>query len=214
MRKITIDIVSDVVCPWCFIGKRRVEAALAARPDLDATVNWRPYQLDHTIPREGIDRDVYLNRKFGGPDRVQAIFDRVREAGKADDIAFRFDLIRRSPNTLDAHRVIRWAAEAGVQGEVKERLMRGYFLEGADLSDLDTLARLAGEAGMVVSQVREWLATDEDREAVQAEVAHAQRIGVTGVPFFILENRIGVSGAQPSDILSKAFDQALAQPTA
>jgi predicted DsbA family dithiol-disulfide isomerase len=214
MKELTIDVVSDVVCPWCFIGKRRLDAAIAQRPDIRFTVRYRPFQLDHTIPRAGIDRDTYLRNKFGSDERIAAIFDRVREAGRADGIAFAFEKIARSPNTLDAHRVIRWAAEAGVQAEVKERLMRAYFLEGGDLSDRAELARLAGEAGMVAAQVADWLETDEDSEAVTAEVAHAQAIGIHGVPFFVLANRIGVSGAQPVEVLSQAFDQALAEPAA
>lgn len=213
-KQLTVDVVSDVVCPWCFIGKRRLERAIAARPDLEVTVRWRPFQLDHTIPREGIARDEYLRKKFGSDERVAAIFERVREAGREEGIPFAFERIVKSPNTIDAHRVIRWAGEAGVQGEAKERIMRGYFLEGADLTDIATLVRLAGEAGMVASQVADWLATDEDREAVSAEVAHAQRIGIHGVPFFILANKVGVSGAQAPEVLSQAFDQALAEPAA
>jgi predicted DsbA family dithiol-disulfide isomerase len=210
MKKLAIDVVSDVVCPWCYIGKKRMEQALAARPDLEVELTWRPFQLDHTIPREGIARDEYLMKKFGSAERISAIFERIREAGRAEGLAFAFEKIRKSPNTIDAHRVIRWAGEAGVQSEVKERIMRGYFMEGADLTDIGTLAALAGEAGMVADQVANWLATDEDRDAVSAEVAHAQRIGIHGVPFFILANKIGVSGAQTPDVLHQAFDQALA----
>ncbi len=211
MTALTIDVVSDVVCPWCYIGKRRLEEALKLRPNLDVEVRWLPYQLDETIPPEGMPRDDYMMRKFGGRDRIEAIHERIREAGRGDGIPFAFEKIRVSPNTLDSHRIIRWAAEAGLQAEVKERLMRGFFVEGADLSDHAVLAKLAGEAGMVEDQVASWLATDVDAEEVKGDVARARAMGVQGVPFFILDRAIGVSGAQPAETLVEAIDYALAQ---
>lgn len=211
MTKITVDVVSDVVCPWCYVGKKHLEQAAAKRPDLDVEMRFLPYQLDATIPSGGLPRADYMLRKFGDPARIEAIHDRLREVGRADGIDFAFDKITVSPNTLDCHRIIRWAAEAGVQPAVKDRLMQAFFTEGADLSDKATLARLAGEAGMVEAQVAEWLATDADKDAVAADIARAQAMGVQGVPFFIIDGKIGVSGAQPADVLAQALDYAIAQ---
>ena len=209
MKTLTIDMISDVVCPWCYIGKRNLDNALALRPNVDVTVRFHPYQLDDTIPREGMSRTDYMTRKFGSLERVGEIHTRISQAGAALGIPFAFDKIRISPNTLDAHRIIRWASEAGVQSAVKERLMKGFFVDGDNLADHATLARLAGDAGMVTEQVRDWLATDEDVAAVKADVDHARVMGVQGVPFFILAGSIGLSGAQPPDVIVQAIDYAI-----
>lgn len=211
MTALSIDVVSDVVCPWCYIGKKHLEQALAKRPDLEVELRWLPYQLDDTIPAGGMPREEYMLRKFGARERIEAMHERIREVGKADGIAFAFEKITVSPNTLDSHRVLRWAAEAGVQDAVKERLMRAYFVEGENLADHATLARLAGEAGMVEAQVAEWLATDVDADEVKGDIERARRMGVQGVPFFIIDKAVGVSGAQPADVLVEAIDYALAQ---
>lgn len=206
-----IEIWSDVVCPWCYIGKKHLEQALAKRPDINVELRWLPYQLDETIPPDGLPREDYMLKKFGARERIEAIHERIREAGRADGIPFAFEKITVAPNTLDAHRVLRWAAEAGVQNEVKERLMRGFFVDGENLADHATLARLAGEAGMVEAQVAEWLATDVDADEVKRDIDKARRMGVSGVPFFIIDKAIGVSGAQPADVLIQAIDYALEQ---
>ena len=208
---VSIDVVSDVVCPWCYVGKRHLEQALAQRPDLEVELRWLPFQLDETIPREGMPRADYMMKKFGDLGRVAAMHERLREVGKADGVPFAFEKIKVSPNTLDAHRLLRWAAEAGVQNEMTERLMRAFFVEGEDLSDRAVLARLAGEAGMVEAQAAEWLATDVDEDEVKREIERARRMGVQGVPFFIIDQAIGVSGAQPAETLLEAIDYALAQ---
>lgn len=209
MTSLTIDMISDVVCPWCYIGKHNLDAAIAQRPGIDIAVRFHPYQLDDTIPAAGMPRKDYLTRKFGSPERVAEIYGRVYDAGAQVGIPFAFDKITVSPNTLDAHRIIRWASEAGVQSAVKERLMKGFFIEGENLADHATLARLAGEAGMVEEQVANWLATDEDTDAVRADVNHARMMGVQGVPFFILASNIGLSGAQPTATIVQAIDYAL-----
>lgn len=209
-RKVTVDIVSDVVCPWCFIGKRRLEGALAMAPDLDIDLRWRPFQLDSTIPPGGISRKEYMDRKFG-PERAATVHDRVREVGAEVGIPFAFEKITRSPNTLDAHRVLRWALEAGCQALLKERLMQLYFLEGADVGDIDVLAKAAGECGMDASDVRRRLASDEDVETVRAEIDRIHKLGVNGVPFFIVAGKYGLSGAQPSEIIVQALRQAASE---
>ncbi|HEY8579606.1 MAG TPA: DsbA family oxidoreductase [Beijerinckiaceae bacterium] len=207
-QRIEIDVVSDVVCPWCFIGKKRLEQARALAPDLDVVVRWRPYQLDPTIPPGGIPRKEYLERKFG-PDRAAQMHARLEAAGADAGVDFAFDRIERSPNTLDAHRVIRWAAEAGAQDAVKSRLLTLYFMEGADVGDAATLAGAAADCGMDEAAVRARLATDEDVDAVKADIETAQRMGVNGVPFFIIDGRYGLSGAQPAETIVAAMREAL-----
>jgi predicted DsbA family dithiol-disulfide isomerase len=209
MTSLIVDAISDVVCPWCYIGKRRLEKAVAMRPNLTIAIRWRPFQLDASIPPEGVDRKTYMAMKFGSDERARQIFDHIDAVGASEGIAFNFKAITRSPNTLDCHRILRWAIEAGVQDSVKERLMRAYFIEGVDLTDHAVLAHLAAEAGMVEDQVAQWLATDEDRDAVSEEVQQAYSIGVQGVPFFIFGGKLGVSGAQTPDMLVQAIDEAL-----
>jgi predicted DsbA family dithiol-disulfide isomerase len=148
LEPLRIDVVSDVMCPWCFVGKRRLERALAEAADVPVEVIWRPFQLDPTLPPDGKDRRAYLEEKFGGPEQAAAIYERIREAGREEGIAFAFDRIARSPNTLDAHRLIRWAGEEGVQDAMVERLFELYFLEGADLTREATLVEAAVAAGM------------------------------------------------------------------
>ncbi len=208
---LAIDVFADPVCPWCWIGKRRLEAALAARPDVDATVRWRAYQLDPGIPPEGIDRAEYLERKFEDPARVRAMHEQLAAIGRDEGIAFLFSDITRSPNTLDAHRAIRWAAEEGAvaQGALIERLFEAYFTEGEDISDLDAIARAAEEAGLDWETLRDRLDSDEDSEEVREEIAQARAIGVEGVPCFIFAGKLVVMGAHPPEVLVEAIDRAL-----
>jgi predicted DsbA family dithiol-disulfide isomerase len=203
---LTIDIVSDVVCPWCYIGKRNLEAALAALPDTNVEIRWRPYQLDPTIPPEGIARRAYLERKFGA--RVDEIYERVAAAGREAGIEFAFNRIERSPNTLDAHRLIRWSQSAGKQNDIVERIFRDFFIEGRDLGQRSVLIEAAAAVGMEPDLVVRLLDGDADTEAVREEIATAQRLGVTGVPFFIFAGRFGMPGAQPAEVLANAVRRA------
>lgn len=200
-----IDVVSDVVCPWCFIGQRRLEKAVASSA-VPVTIRWRPFQLDPTIPREGKSRRAYLEQKFGSAERIREIHERVAAVGLAEGIHFAFERIEVSPNTLDAHRLIRWAAEAGVQHAVVSALFGAYFLDGRDVGDHAVLADVARAAGMDRHETAVRLASEDDREAVRDEVASAQRIGVTGVPTFILAGRYGLVGAQPTEDLARAIE--------
>ncbi|MBB3972110.1 DsbA family oxidoreductase [Hansschlegelia beijingensis] len=208
---LAIDVFADPVCPWCWIGKRRLEAALAARPDVDAVIRWRPYQLDPSIPPEGLDRDEYLESKFDDVARLRATLDQVTAIGRDEGIAFLFADITRAPNTLDAHRAIRWAAEEGpvAQGALIERLFEAYFTESEDISDLDVIGRAAEEAGLDWETLRDRLDSDEDVEDVREEIAQARAIGVEGVPCFIFENKLVVMGAHPPEVLVEAIDRAL-----
>jgi predicted DsbA family dithiol-disulfide isomerase len=203
---LTIDIVSDVVCPWCYIGKRNLEAALAGLPEKNVEIRWRPYQLDSTIPPEGIARRAYLERKFGT--RVDEIYTRVAAAGHEAGIDFAFEHIERSPNTLDAHRLIRWSQSAGKQNEIVERLFRDFFIEGRDLGERSVLIEAAGAIGMEPDVVARLLEGDADKESVREEIATAQRLGVTGVPFFIFAGQFSLPGAQPPEVLAGAIRKA------
>jgi predicted DsbA family dithiol-disulfide isomerase len=203
---LTIDIVSDVVCPWCYIGKRNLEAALATVPANNIEIRWRPYQLDATIPPEGIARRTYLERKFGA--RVDEIYARVAAAGREAGLDFAFDRIERSPNTLDAHRLIRWSQSAGKQNDIVERLFRNFFIEGCDIGDRAILIETASQAGMDREVVARLLDGNADKDSVREEIATAQRLGVTGVPFFIFAGRFGMPGAQPAEVLASAINKA------
>jgi len=206
-RRIAIDIVSDAVCPWCYIGKRNLEAALADLPDIEVDIRWRPYQLDATIPPEGLERRAYMQRKFGN--RIDEIHQRLTQAGAAAGLDFAFDDIERSPNTLDAHRLIRWAASANAQDAIVERLFHDFFVAGKDIGDRNVLLDAARDCGMDPKIVGDLLDGDADKESVREEIASAQSIGVTGVPFFILDGKFALPGAQPADVLKRAIGKAL-----
>ena len=205
-KPLTIDVVSDVVCPWCYLGEKRLAAALAEETEA-VIVRWRPYQLDPTIPRGGLDRVEYMERKFGRDGRLEAVHDNLVRLGAEVGLPFAFDRITRAPNTLDAHRVIRWSASTGAQEAVIDRLFRAYFVEGRDVGDRTVLLDIAAENGLDVELVSRLLEQDADVEAVQAEIAEAQAIGVTGVPFFIFAGRLGVPGAQDVAVLRRAIAQ-------
>ena len=214
MTKVTVDIVSDVMCPWCYVGKRRFEKALSELDDtIEVDVRWRPFQLDPTLPRGGRDRKAYLKSKFGSSEHARRAYASIREAGAAEGIPFDFDAIAVSPNTLDAHRLVRWAASAGssVQNRVVEILFRMYFTEGGNVGDPAVLLAAAGEAGMDANVVEALLHSDADRPEVMEEIATAQRMGVTGVPCFILDGRYAVVGAQPAETLSRALSEICAK---
>jgi len=201
--RFVIDVVSDVICPWCFLGKRRLDAAMALL-DLDIMVRWRPYMLDPTIPPEGLDRRAYMLNKFGA-ERLATIHDPLIEAGRELGIPYDFDAITRTPNTLDAHRLIRWSHTVERQTEMVERLFMAYWSEGKDIGNRDVLAHCAGEAGINAQQIRELLDTEQDVAETQAEIAHATNIGVTGVPTFILGQSYALVGAQSPEVLADAI---------
>jgi len=209
---ITVDVVSDVVCPWCFIGQKRLDKAAATLPDIDVEIHWRPYQLDPTIPPEGKDRRQYMLDKFGSEERIRQIHERVEGLGAAEGIDFAFDAIRIAANTLDAHRVIRWAGTAGeeAQNRLVRRLFQLNFEEGANIGDHAVLIEAAREAGMDASLVETLLPTDADVEAVRAEIATASRMGITGVPCFLIEGKYAVMGAQEVGTLADAIRQVAA----
>lgn len=211
---LTIDIISDVVCPWCFIGRRRLQAALQQlqgdQPELAVSVQWHPYFLNPDTPPEGEPYRPFLEKKFGGTAALEAIWQRLRETGQEAGIAFAFERIATRPNTLNAHRLIHRAQGIGLGEAWVEALFAAHFLQGRDIGQLDTLATLAGEIGDDPTQVRDYLRGDGGRDEVRALAEEAQRMGVSGVPFLIFNRRLAVTGAQTPDLLRQAIDQALA----
>ena len=209
-----IDVISDTVCPWCFIGKRRLEKALeklrAERPDEDIKVNWHPFQLNPDMPEEGRDHKEYYREKFGDDERVAELVDNMTAAGAAEGLEFDFNAIEKSPNTLASHRLIRWAATTGRQDAVVEALFRAYFMEGRDIGDHGVLTEIAGAAGMDADLVKALYAEGRDKELVAQDVIGAQQMGIRGVPFFIVDFKYSVSGAQSPevfvDVIGKALD--------
>jgi predicted DsbA family dithiol-disulfide isomerase len=206
-----IDVVSDVVCPWCFIGKRRLEKAVALKPEIPVTVRYRPYFLNPWVPRSGISRTEYLTTKFGSVERYKANAQRIVMAARQEGLAYNLDAIARQPNTLDCHRLIRWAEESGDPARMKQRLMELYFSEGADLSDNEVLVGAARDCGMDADRVRRRLAGEEDIEDVSREAESARAAGIEGVPCFILGGIFGVSGAQAPEYLADAIERAAAE---
>ena len=191
MKSIEIDVVSDVICPWCFLGKRRLDKALALLDDIKVEVNWRPFFLDPTIPKEGMGRRAYLESKFGA-ERLKTIHDPFIAAGKEDGVPYEFDRITRTPNSMDAHRLIRWSHVTGKQQDVAERLFMAYWNGGLDVGERNVLLNIAGDAGMDRADVSTKLEDGMDVDAVNAEVSHAYRMGVTGVPCFIFAQEEGL----------------------
>ena len=205
---LTIDVVSDVMCPWCYIGKRRLEAALNdVRAEMDVEVRWRPYQLDPTLPKQGKDRQQYLEDKFGGAAGAEQAYAAVRAAGAEEKIPFAFDKIEVSANTLDAHRLIRWAGSLGLttQQEVVDLLFKAYFEDGKNIGDDAVLMQIAEQAGLEMPVVERLLAGDADRDTVTAEIDQARQMGVTGVPCFIIDMQYAVVGAQSGEALADAM---------
>lgn len=204
MQTLFIDVVSDVVCPWCFLGKRRLDAALSLLPEANVTVRWRPFMLDPAIPPDGMDRAAYLTAKFGA-ERLASLHDPLIAAGAELNVPFHFDAVTRTPNTLDAHRLIRWAHTAERQHEMAERLFMAYWSEGKDVGDRAILAAEAAAVGLNAAQIAGLLDSGMDVENVRAEIRHANEIGVTGVPTFILGQRYALVGAQSPEVLADAI---------
>jgi predicted DsbA family dithiol-disulfide isomerase len=201
-----IDVVSDVVCPWCYIGKRFLEKAIALKPEIPVEVRFHPYFLNPWVPREGISREQYLITKFGSVERYNANSQRVIDAAAHAGLTYARDKIERQPNTLDCHRLIRWAGANAAA--IKQRLMEFYFSEGGDLSSRDVLVQAAVDCGMDGDDVRRRLGTEEDIAEVEAEANSAKEAGIDGVPCFIFGGLLAVSGAHPPEYLAQAIERA------
>lgn len=205
--KIKVDIVSDVVCPWCYIGKRRVEKAMdALRDKYDFEVLYHPFELNPQMPLEGVNQKEYLSAKFGGEDRYDKITANTTAVAAQEGLAFDFDKQKVSPNTRNAHRIIQFAQLAGLQPEVKEAFMKAYFEQGVDLSKKDNLVSVAVSAGLSKEAVETLLTSDTGLSAIEQAEQELQKLGISGVPFYIINNKYGVSGAQASETFIKAFE--------
>ena len=214
LKPLQIDIVSDVVCPWCYIGKRRIEDALALASEVPVEIHWRPFFLNPWVPREGISREAYLTAKFGSVEAYKGIAGRVVAAANEEGLTYRPELVRRQPNTIDCHRLIHWAEAQGKSAEMKQRLMELYFRDGGDLTDIDVLVQAAADIGMDAEEVRKRLASDEDVELVSALARDASHKGISGVPTFVFAQKYAVSGAQPAEQLARAIRQVSAEVNA
>jgi predicted DsbA family dithiol-disulfide isomerase len=211
---LTLDVVSDVVCPWCYVGKRRLEKALALVQDIPTEVRWRPYQLAPELPPEGKPRRDYMLAKFGDPERIRQIHARLTGIGAEEGIPFDFDRIAVAPNTLNAHRLILWARSGETQDRVVEALFSAFFVEGRNLADDQVLIEIGASCGLDRDLLAELFASEADVERTQREYASAQRIGVTGVPFFIVAGRYGIAGAESPETIAGAIRQAAGEMAA
>lgn len=207
-----IDVISDVVCPWCLIGKRRLERALSERPDVNAEIRWRPFQLNPDMPKAGRDQKTYYLEKFGSAERVRELTETMTAAGRSEGIDFDFGNIPKAPNTLSAHRLVRWAGSAGVQDQVVEALFQAYFVEARDVGDHQTLVAIGSAAGMDGALLEEFYAAGRDIDLVKGEVEQAAAMGISGVPCFIFERSYVVQGAQQPENFLPVIDALSGNP--
>lgn len=209
--RLPIEVVYDLVCPWCYLGVRRLRRTLAARPDVLAELLWRPFLLNPDLAPQGVPRQEYLTRKFGGEDRARRLHGTIAELGRAEGIEFRFDRIRRIPHSLDAHRLVRWAGRFGAADAMVEAIFEAYFSAGADIGDPAVLAAIAAQQGLEGSLARRFLATVAEVEAVHADNLRAHRLGINGVPCFVVAGRSAIAGAQEPEVLERLLEVALVE---
>lgn len=210
---IHIDIFSDTICPWCLIGKRRLEKALAERPGLEVAIHWRTFQLNPQMPEEGMDRQTYLSMKFGGAENAGLVYDRIREAGAEEGVDFAFEAIKRTPNTIASHRLIRWAAGQDKETDLVEALFQAYFFRGEDIGDPEVLVAAAESVGLDPMESRAFLESDALKAELREEDRQARGLGIDGVPCFIFNGRHALAGAQPPKILAQMLDLAREETT-
>jgi predicted DsbA family dithiol-disulfide isomerase len=209
LNSIYVDIVSDSICPWCFIGKRRFEKALAQRPDVTALVAWRPFQLNPTMPEDGLPRQEYLEAKFGSAEKVKEIYGAIAREGAGEGIDFAFERVERTPNTIHSHRLVKFAGERGLQDEMVERLFKAVFEEGRDIGDQDVLVEEAVKIGIPEEAARRYLQSDQDADEIRQADAYARQLGIQGVPCFIINRKYAISGAQSPEVFLKTIDLVL-----
>ncbi|WP_027486494.1 DsbA family oxidoreductase [Allorhizobium undicola] len=214
MQRITIDLVSDVVCPWCYLGKARLDLAIAeVQDEVSIDINWRPYRLNPDYPPEGVDQQVELAKKLGGKEKMDQAHASLTELGREVGIAFDFAAIRVGPNTLDAHRLIHWAGTENreAQDAVVSSLFKANFEQGLNVGDHAVLLDIAAAAGLQRKVIEQLLKSDADKDTILSEIDAAQQMGVNGVPFFIIDQQYAVSGAQPPQVLAGAFREIAAE---
>ncbi|WP_170984778.1 DsbA family oxidoreductase [Roseomonas sp. AR75] len=209
--RLQIEVVFDLVCPWCYLGTHRLRRTLRSRPDLAADIAWRPFLLNPDIAPGGLARQDYLMRKFGGEERARRLHATIAELGRVEGLRFAFDRIRRIPPSLDAHRLVRMADRQGLADAAVEAVFRSYFQEGLDIGDQDMLAAIAGSIGMDPQATRRALASVQEAEAVHADNLRAHRLGINGVPCFVVQGRHAIAGAQEPEVLERLLDVALVE---
>ena len=204
---LTVEVYSDIVCPWCYVGKRRLERAVTSVGG-DIRVMWRPFQLNPTMPLDGMDRTAYLKAKFGSLENFGRMEEQLLAAGVEERIPFAFEKIQRTPNTFAAHRLVWYAAQQEKQDAMVEALFRGYFLEGKNIGDVTTLTHVAAEAGLDRTETEKFMESEKGVVEVKGEEAVGRRLGISGVPYFVFNGTVSISGAQPPDIFVSAIQQA------
>ncbi len=209
---ITVDVLSDTICPWCYIGKRRIEAALAAvDSEVTADLRWHPFQLNPDMPADGMSRKRYIAMKFGATERGRAVYRNIETAAQSAGLEMNFDRITRTPNTVDSHRLLVFAERAGVQDVVVEQLFSAYFLEGRDIGAIDVLTEIGEAAGLGREETERYLQGDTDRAQVIESDAQARRAGASGVPHFVIDGKLAVAGAQEPQVFRNVFAVILAR---
>lgn len=212
--RLSIEIVHDLVCPWCFLGVRRLMRTLRRRPDLLFELTWRPFLLNPDMPRSGMSRPDYVNRKFGGEERARRLYTSITEIGRVEGMQFRFDRIRRTPSSVDAHRLVRWAARHDRASETAEALFSAHFTDGLDIGETEVLVTIAHALGLDELAFRGFLASDRETDAIHAENLRAHRLGINGVPCFIIAGRHAIAGAQEPEVIERLLDVAAVEADA
>ncbi len=207
--RLSIEVVHDLVCPWCFLGLRRLLRTLRRRPDLLFTLIWRPFLLNPDMPRAGMPRSDYVVRKFGGEERARRLYGSITEIGRAEGLLFRFDRIRRTPSSVDAHRLVRWATGFGRGAEMVEALFSAHFTDGRDIGDIGVLVAVALACGLDGDAARAFLASDAEVDLVHGENLRAHRLGINGVPCFVVSGRHAIAGAQEPEVIERLLDVAV-----
>ena len=210
---LSIEVVHDLICPWCYLGTRRLLRTLRRRPDIQAELTWRPFLLNPDMPRGGMARDDYVIRKFGGEERARRLYASIAEIGRVEGITFRFDRILRTPSSIDAHRLVRWVVrqQPGFGMAVVEAIFHAHFTDGVDIGDPAALAGIAGQLGLNTVEAYAYLAGDSEAEAVHADNLRAHRIGINGVPCFVIAGRHAIAGAQDAEVIERLLDVALVE---
>lgn len=206
--RLQIDVVHDLVCPWCYLGVRRLNRALLRRPDLPVDLTWRPFLLNPDMPRAGMLRTDYVVRKFGGEERARRLYGAISELGRVEGIMFRFDRIRRTPASVDAHRLVRWAARFGRAAEMVEAIFAAHFTDGRDIGDPAVLAAIAASCGLRAAAARAYLMSEADADSVHADNLRAHRLGINGVPCFVVDGTHAIAGAQEPEVIERLLDVA------
>jgi predicted DsbA family dithiol-disulfide isomerase len=206
--RLGVEIVYDLVCPWCFLGARRLMRTLRRRPDLLFELTWRPFLLNPDMPRLGMARPDYVVRKFGGEDRARRLYTSIAEIGRAEGVLFRFDKIRRTPSSVDAHRLVRYASRFGRADEMVEALFSAHFTDGRDIGEHAVLLGIAQACGLEAPAVKRFLSSDADADAVHADNLRAHRLGINGVPCFVIAGRHAIAGAQEPEVIERLLDVA------